>query len=179
MNPGLIATVMGAVVGLIGLPGLLAPEKTLGVYNRLYRNVLAARALTLIDMVWVGILLLDTFWGGYEPYKRWTYVAVPVAILLICVYVDDLLMPRALGGLFLLVPAPVLSVFRWEASTFRYVLIVFCYLLVIAGFALIMNPFMYRKALECVGKSTARFRTTGAVVTAFGAVVVALGLLVF
>jgi hypothetical protein len=176
---GLMSILIGALIGMMGLPACLAPDKALLFYRNLYRSTLAARTLTVIDMLWVGALLLDMPWGGLESYKQLTYALIPVAIVLICLYVDDLLMPRALGGFFLLAPAPILAVFRWEVSLVRYVIIVFCYLLVIAGFALIMNPFVYRKSLEWLGKTTPHFRGTGAIVTALGLLLIGAGLWVF
>jgi hypothetical protein len=179
IHSNLISIVMGAVIGVVGIPALIAPDKALVFFRGLYRSDLAARILTVVDMMWVGALLLNTYWAGFEQYKQSTYLLVPVATILICVFVDDLLMPRALGGLFLLIPAPVLSVLRWEPSSCRYALIVFCYLLIVAGFALIMNPFVYRKAFEYSGRTPLRFRTSGGMLAAFGVGLIALGLFVF
>lgn len=178
-DASLISILMGAVITVLGLPVMLSPERARSFFQGLYRHALTARILTVIDMLWVGALLLGIFWGGFEPYKKFTYVLIPGAIVLICLYVDDLLMPRALGGLCLLVPAPVLAVFRWEPSPFRYVLIILCYVLVIVGFALIMNPYVYRKALQWMGTTAGRFRAIGGLTAAFGASLLGLGLLVF
>ena len=178
-KPCMMSLALGIAAVMLGLPAVLVTRKALEFFRRLYRNAMAGRLLTVIDMLWVGALLLGTFWGGFESYKQLTYIAVPVAIVLICLYVDELLMPRALGGLFLLIPAPVLAVFRWEKSPCRYVLIVLAYLLVLAGFALVMNPYVYRKTLEQLGKSPLRFRAAGIVMTLFGVILIGLAIRVF
>jgi uncharacterized protein YjeT (DUF2065 family) len=179
MSPVMTSLTWGLVLLALSLPVVMVPGKAHAFFMRMYRHVWLARVLTVVDMLWVGWLLLTTFWGGFEPYKQYTYVFVPVAILLICRYVDELLMPRALGGLFLLIPAPVLDAFRWQDSSFRYVLIVFCYVLVIAGFALIMNPFVYRKTLEWMKTPMSRFRASGGVLSALGVLLLSLALWVF
>jgi uncharacterized protein YjeT (DUF2065 family) len=58
---------------------------------------------------------------------------------------DELLAPRALGGLLLLAANPLLNAVRWADSAWRYVPVVTAYAWVIVGCALMLYPWLFRR----------------------------------
>lgn len=179
MTGSQLAFLMGGIITAIGAPALLKPESALGFYRKLYRHSPTGWALTTLALLWFGWLLLITNWGGLEPYKKFTFLLIPLSIAAVCYYMEELLMPRALGGLFLLIPAPILDAFRFHESVCRYLPIVFVYLLTIAGFALVLNPYVYRIALDKTGATPSRFRLTGVLIAGLGLTLIAMGLIAF
>ena len=63
---------------------------------------------------------------------------------------DELLAPRALGGVLLLVPAPLLAAVRegLQVTPWAAVVSVVCYAMVIKGMALVVAPYLFRKSVE-------------------------------
>jgi uncharacterized protein YjeT (DUF2065 family) len=81
-----------------------------------------------------------------------------------------------LGGLLLLLAAPVLAVARWHASPWRLVIVIFTYVLVIVGMWLVLSPYAFRKAMARVIRSNGRCRIAGALGLVVGLAVFFLGL---
>ena len=54
-----------------------------------------------MDLLWSGKLLYEAPLGRFDQYKPLIYVIVPVSIVLVGVFADELLAPRALGGALL------------------------------------------------------------------------------
>ncbi len=133
---------LSALLGLSSYDGVVKWVKAFP------RSVWPGRALVAVDMIWVAWLLIDMHFGSFEYLEKWIYPACPVAIILICVFVDELLAPRALGGLLLLLPAPILVAARWHPSAWRYVMIVLAYAVSIKGILLVLAPYRFRKWME-------------------------------
>ena len=80
--------------------------------------------------------------------KPFVYIVAPVSFFALVYFVDELLPPRALGGLLLLLANPVLKSARWLDTEWRLVMIVIAYLWVIAGIIFVLSPFRLRQAAE-------------------------------
>ncbi len=149
-----MTTLGGMTVGLAALGGgvglwlLATPAAARQALARFPRNRMWAWVLTALAMLWSGYLLYHGPLGFLEPYRDWLYALVPISVVLIGVYVDELLAARALGGLLILFPSPLLAAARWHPSPWRYVIIVIAYGMVLKGAALIVAPYWFRRCVE-------------------------------
>ena len=144
--------------------------------RRFPRSRVAGWALTVVAVAWSGKLLYDGPLGRLEPYRDWLFALVPLAIILVGVFVDELLAPRAMGGLLILIPAPLLDAARWHPSPLRYVVIVIAYVMVIKGCVLVVAPYVARKRVERMFGEPRQVRLWGSAGLAVSLLLVGLGL---
>jgi len=170
---------LGAILALLHLPMLAMPSLARKCIERFARNPWAARALTAVAVIWATRLLLATPMGRFDVYKPIVYVLAPVSFLLIVRFMDELLAPRALGGILLLVPAPLLAMARWHPSSWRYVIIVLAYVMVVAGVMLVTGPYHFRKTMRPAAASNGVCRGYGAAGLSLGLALVLLALTVY
>lgn len=173
------ASILGALVTVAGGACVLAPRATRGALRAFPRHRLSGWVLTTVVLAWSGWLLYHGPLGFLEPYRSWLFALVPLAIVLTGLFVDELLAPRALGGLLLLVPAPLLDAARWHPSAWRYVIIAVAYAMVIKGAALVVSPYLFRRLSERLASDDAACRRWGMAGVLGGAGLLALGLLVY
>jgi hypothetical protein len=198
-----VAIVTGVVILALSLPLVLLPAHAGQWIIRFPRSVWPARILTAAGLGWATWLLVDAGPWDFKPFVQWLmttfgflqlllqpllqvedfkpilWVLSPAAILLAVFFVDELLAPRALGGLLLLAAAPVLDAARWHGSPWRFVLTVGAYLWVIAGIVLVVSPFRFRKTTAPWAGSSAGCRKVGTGGAVLGVFVVLLGLFVY
>ena len=174
-----ISIILGSVLAMLHVPCVFLPQQTRGWVSRFPRNTWAGWILAAGALAWSAWLLHETPLGRFEHLKSLLYIVAPVAYVAVILSMTELLAARALGGLLLLVPAPILDAARWEPSLFRLVIVVLAYALVIAGVILVLSPYQFRKAMNVCLKNNTRCRTVGAAGVAVGLLVVVLGLLVF
>ena len=173
------AIVFGAVIVAAYAPCLLAPDRARIWIARFPRGKWPGRILAAVDLGWVTWLLLNAPLGRFEGLRPLLYVAVPLIFLLVVTLMDELLAPRALGGLMVLIPAPLLDIARWHESAYRLVIVVIAYILVVEGIILLLSPYQFRKATAFWIRSNALCRTWGLLGVATGAFVILLGIAVF
>ena len=118
----------------------------------------------------------DSYMTALEPLL---YVLTPLSIVLVGFFVDDLLAPRALGGLLLLLAAPLLDAARWHASPLRLVVVVAAYILVVKGVVLVVCPYQFRKKVERFLTGDHACRLWGSAGCVVGAVLLTLALTVY
>ena len=174
-----LSILMGAVMILLDGAGLLKPATMRALIKAFPRNRPAAWILTTIDLIWAGILLNQAPLGRFDSFKPFLYVLVPVAILLVGFFVDELLAPRALGGLFLLIATPILDIARWHDSPARLIVTVLAYLIVIKGLVLVIAPYKVRLTSERFLNTDARCRLACGAGTLIGAILIGLGFFVY
>jgi len=172
-----ISFAMAAACVLLALPCLAAPGAARALARRFPRSAAAGWFLTALDIGWVIWIVKHAALGRFEHLRAPIYILAPVAVVLVAKYMDELLAPRALGGLLLLIPTPVLGMVRWSDSGLRLVVVVCCYLLVLAGMALVLGPYHFRKFTAWWIASDGRCRAGGAALLAAGAALAAVGLL--
>ncbi|MCK5849952.1 MAG: hypothetical protein KAH23_03480 [Kiritimatiellae bacterium] len=143
------------------------------------RSKWLGRILATVGMVWVGWLFYTMPLGQFDRMRPVLCGMTPVVLILMIVYMDELLAPRALGGLILLIPAPLLGVARWHESPWRLVIVVIAYIIIIKGMILVLNPYMFRKSVQFWLKTDLACRIWGLTGLAMAFGVVALGLMVF
>ena len=174
-----ISVELGALLVVLYSVMLFLPGVAAGWAKRFPRNRPAAWILTGLSLTWAGRLLYDSPLGRFEAYRDVLFVLVPVSIVLVCVFVDELLAPRALGGLFILIPAVMLDAARWHASSWRFVVIVIAYIMVIKGCVLVVAPYVFRQRGEWLVQNPRRTRAAGLIGLAMGGALVGLGFAVY
>ncbi len=143
-----VSLISGVIVLAAGLGLALMPQRTANWMRRFPRHVWAGRLLTGICVVWSAVLLLQAGFDWVDAHRWFVYPAIPVAFGLIIVLMDELLAARALGGLLLLVPLPILDSAFMHPSASRLVMTVFAYLLVVCGMVLVWSPYKLRRWVE-------------------------------
>ena len=164
---------------VVNLPAILAPAFFRRMATGFSRNVPAAWILTAIDIAWVAWIILHASLGRFESLKPLVYIAAPVSFFALVYFVDELLAPRALGGLLLLLANPVLISARWLDTEWRLVMVVIAYLWVIAGILFVLSPYRHRQAAEWGTKTNLRCLLGGAIRFLVGAFVLFLGLKIY
>ncbi len=174
---------MAMGMGLAGLliygPCLLSPAQARRGLTAFPRNRWMAWALTAVAVAWSAWLLNDAPLGRFETAKAYLPVLVPVAYGLIVYFMDELLAVRALGGLLILIPAPLLAAARWHDSSWRLVIVCLAYMMAIKGIVLVLNPYKFRKGVERFFATDGACRVCGSVGLALSAVLLVLGLTVY
>lgn len=179
MNISVIAVIIGMVYILAGLGLALGGGFVQRALGRFPRSQPAGIALAAMAMGWTAIILWNSPLGWFEPYRQWLPWLAVIIYLATVLLVDDLLAPRALGGLLLLVGAPVLDVIRWEPTSWRLALTVQAYIWVVAGMVLVFSPFRFRRLCEWIYKTGRRPVWAGAGVVGLGMIILGLTVTVF
>ena len=174
-----LSLIVGSVTGMVSACLVLFPSASRSCIKAFPRHKLSGGVLAALALTWSTVLLMNMHLGFLEPYKGWLLAIGPITFLLIIFFVDELLAPRALGGLLLLVPAPIIIAARLEESSWRYYALVVSYLMVIKGIALILHPYLFRKSCELTVRSDAGVRGWGLVGLISASVWIALAFTVF
>ena len=159
---------LGGLLLVLGVLGVAAGA-TMVRFPAAWRRGLAAFprsrmpgwVLTGICTVWVTWVVYHAALGRFEFLKP----AVPVGGVLlfaaVVVFLDELLAPRALGGLLLLLANPMLMAVRWVESAWRLAPVLMAYGWVVVGCALMLHPWLFRRMAQ-------RFLETDAAVVRWG-----------
>jgi hypothetical protein len=174
-----MAIALGCFIVVMNLPAVFAPAFFRKMATGFSRNVPAAWILTAIDVVWVAWIILHASLGRFESLKPLVYVGVPVSFFAMVFFMDELLAPRALGGLLLLLANPVLNAARWLDTEWRLVMIVIAYAWAIVGIILVLSPFRLRQTAEWGTKTDLRCIVGGSIRILVGACILFLGLKVY
>lgn len=177
-------SIVALLIGLLALTGgtisLLAPAKIRTGVAAFPRSIWPGRILAAVDLVWAAYALSLMHLGLFDAWKIHLFWMTPVAIVLCAVYLDELLSPRALGGLLLLAAGPVLSIARWHPSQWRLVVTVIAYLWILLGLTFLLSPWWFRRiSVWLTGPGDRAVRITGALKALFGLGLIALALLVY
>lgn len=173
------AVIIGVIIVAVNGLSLAAPQAIRKWALAFPRSRLWAWTLTAVDLFWVAWIILHAPLGRFENLKPAVYVAAPVFFILIVFFMDELLAPRAAGGLLLLVANPILNAARWHASSWRLVVTVLVYLWVVAGIVFVLSPYRLRDMMAWATESTQRLRVLSAIRLAVGIVLIGLGLWVY
>jgi uncharacterized protein YjeT (DUF2065 family) len=174
---------LGVVLALLGGLGLLAGIVLLR-FPSAVRTGLAAFPrskwpgwiLTALCLFWVSWVIRHAALGRFEALKPLIPVIALLVFMAIIWFLDELLAPRALGGLLLLVANPILNGVRWVDSVWRLVPVLIAYAWVIAGCALMLHPWLFRKMAERILRSDDAVRLAGWGKLLAGAILLAAGL---
>ncbi len=169
-------TFLGVAGILIGGVILWQPGGCRRALTAFPRSRLPGWILSAIGVVWVTWVVQHAALGRFEFLKP----VIPVAGLLLFAalvfLMDELLAPRALGGVLLLVANPILMGVRWADSAWRLVPVLIAYFWVLAGCALMLHPWLWGWMLRRFYSTDASFRTAGWGKLIGGAILLAAGL---
>ena len=127
---------------------LLAPQALQRGLKTFPRSVWPARILLVVCALWSAWLIHITPMGTLASYKKFMLGFTPIGAWLIYKHLDELLAPRALGGVLIFVAAPLLDGLRdWDLA-WRLISTVTVYIMVIKGMTLVLFPYMFRKSVE-------------------------------
>jgi len=168
---------LGALLAVQGIFLLLAGRHAASFLLQLPRSVWIGRALAALAWAGAGwaawvmpLSLLDSF-------KRFLPLLVAVCIPLSWYWMDELLACRALGGILMLFPAPLLLVTRSHASPGRLLLVAFAYLAIVTGMIFMLYPWQMRRICHALAASPALRLAGGAVSLLTGGALLAAGFL--
>jgi hypothetical protein len=173
-----IAWILGTFAIGGGLLAAGAPAMVRRGMEKYPRSVWPGRVLLAIDMVWAAYAINQMHLGGADALKVHLYWLAPVLIVIGCLYLDEMLSVRALGGLLLLAAGPMLNIIRWNPSAWRYVITVLAYLWIGIGLLWLMEPWWFRRMAERVQSPTV-IRAAGVLKVLAGIVLIVLALLVY
>ncbi|OVE74230.1 hypothetical protein BVX94_01050 [bacterium B17] len=161
MNVGLMVSGLGLFFVAWYSVMFAMPGKAIELLKKFPRDRASGIVLTALTILWAAILLYKMPLGWFDNYKQSLYLLGPLTFFLVVKFMDELLAPRALGALFLLIPAPILHGIRFHESPLRLVIVVLCYIMIVKGLVFVMSPYQFRKRVE-------RFVTTDKACKAFG-----------
>jgi hypothetical protein len=138
------------------------------------RNKYAGMILSTIDLILTYSLLKNMPMGFLDQYKWLLIPLLPIAIVLVNMYLDELLLARSFGGLLLIIMAPVLDAARMNFSTFTPVLSLACYILIVVGMYLVCLPYLMRDFGALIEKRNGIAKLLSAVLVVFGIVLIVL-----
>jgi hypothetical protein len=170
---------MGVILAPVYAWMIAAPSGAIQGMRAFPRSRVMGAILSVIAFAWFGWILHQTPFGRFERFRQPLYLLLPAICVLVNIFNSELLAPRALGGIMILVPAPLLAAARWHPSPWRYVVIVAAYALVIKGIALILSPYLFRRGCERIVKSDALCRAWGGLGMALALLLVVLGITVY
>lgn len=175
-----VAFLIGLLALTVGGVSLLMPARVLAGLDAFPRSIWPGRILAAVDLVWAAYELSRMHLGMFDGWKVNLYWMTPAAIFLCVKYLDELLSPRALGGLFLLAAGPVLDIARWHPSDWRLVVTVIAYLWILLGLLFLLSPWWFRRLVPRIaGTNDAAVRIGGALKTLLGLGLIALALFVY
>src|ERR1051326_6924464 len=171
-----VGLVAGAILVLIGLPGLVRPVGVQTFAKRLPRSMMAGVILLTIDLIWAFWLLSTMEMGEFATFRRPLLVALPIGYLLVLRFLEEFLAVRALGVLCLLAAEPLLGAafFRYEPS--RLLVTVFAYLLVVAGLFWVTMPYLLRDQIDWMTRQNSRWKLLHGAAVLYGAIIFAFAL---
>jgi hypothetical protein len=170
---------LGALLSAGGIFILTARTPATRLTRGFARHVWTGRLLATAAWIWAGWATYTMPLDMLTPIRPWLPLLALTAIPLSWYWMADLLSCRALGGLLVLFPCPLLQAARSEPSPWRLVLVSLTYLGIIAGMWLLLYPYQLRRWLAWSAAQPGRMLATGATGAALGACLLVLGLSVF
>jgi len=166
--------IIGAFFFGIGLATAVGRKQFAFFLRTFCRNKYAGMALSTIDLILTYSLLKNMPMGFLDQYKWLLIPLLPIAIVLVNIYLDELLFSRSFGGLLLIVMAPVLDAARMNFSTFTPVLSFACYILIVVGMYLVCLPYLMRDFGTMIEKRKSVARLLGVFLSIYGIVLIIL-----
>lgn len=153
--------IIGAIaIALSGLP-LVSPGKAAEAMRRFPRSVVSGVVISTLSFAWAAAIVLVAPLDFIAPWKLWIAGALVISAPLSWFWMSPLLACRALGGLMVLLPAPVLLASRMVDSQWRLVMVVLMYACAVGGMDMIMAPYHLRDALSWIAARPTRVRAAG------------------
>ena len=142
------------------------------------RNREAGIVLSLVAGAWFFFLVQKMDLGDFDPWRSTVLIGTPIAAALAIVFIPDFLAVRALGACALLLAEPLLESAFLRPESIRLLLVVLTYAWVLLGMFWVGMPYTLRDQIGWVSASEKRWRAAAFAGLAYGALLVAGGLLV-
>ena len=177
-NPflGSLLILLGALGVLAGLVLLRFPAALRAGLAAFPRSKWPGWILTAFCVFWVSWVIRHAALGRFEVVKPLIPVLAVVGFGAIVWFLDELLAPRALGGLLLLLANPMLNGVRWSDSAWRFAVVLIAYAWVVAGCILMLHPWWFRRMAGKFMASAGWLRAAGWGKLLAGAILIAAGL---
>jgi hypothetical protein len=179
MSLASLCILTGILYVVLYLPLIVVPGLALKGIRAFPRNIVAGGVLAAVALAWSAWELNDMPLGAVDAYKSWLWVVGPVVYVLVMLFMNELLAPRALGGILMLSSGPVLEAQRLLDSAWTLVPAVLAYVWVVAGMVLVLSPYRFRQAAQLCCGTEGTCWWTGVAGLALGVFLAGLGFLVF
>lgn len=162
--------VLGLLLLAVHLVAFLKTESTQGFLKQFPRNYKWGVILLSIDFAWSVLIMSYMDMGEFFNLRTKFLFVLPVAFVLVLVFVKEFLAVRALGALMLLVSGPVLTAAFLQPPVSRLLVPILAYAWIIAGMFFVGMPFLMRDWVNWITNTPGRWKlaTLGGVV--YGAV---------
>lgn len=161
-----LAAIVGVACVAIGATTFM--RKAEQCWVAMCRCKVPAYILTAVVLFWATLWLYVMPLGFVVGIRPILPILFVVATVLTCLYCKELLMCRAIGGLFVLLPTPLLSASAWHPSLWRYVMIIFAYVMVVEGMFIVGMPWTLRNQIFWSYKNKTRARVIASCAIALG-----------
>lgn len=170
---GLSLKTMGLVLGgmllVKHLYGLKNAAQVQAIAKDFPRNRTWGVVLLAVGMFWTLFLFSCMDMADFFSFRQYLLMGLPIACVLVAIYVPEFLAVRALGALMLLAASPVLHAAFLQPQTSRLLLPVLAYVWVIAGMFFVGMPFLMRDLVEWVTARQSRWKAAMLAGAAYGA----------
>lgn len=178
---GLSLKTMGLILGTVLLLkhvwAWLNAEKSMAFLKEFPRNRFWGVALLLGCLVWSLFLATHMDMGEFYTLRRWLFLILPAAFLLMVVYVPEFLAVRALGTVLLLAASPVLHAAFLQPPVTRLLLPILAYVWIIGGMFLVGMPYLMRDGVAWLTASKTRFKLAALAGAVYGALILGCALI--
>lgn len=166
---------LGIIIGLIlvglHLYAMMKPAMVQGFLKEFPRHKNIGIAILAIDLIWSLWLLKHIDLGEFYTLRTPLHYILPVAFVLVVMFVDEFLAVRALGVFMLLLACPMLDIAFLKAPVSRLFLSGLAYIWIVAALFWVGMPFVLRDQISWVSKSQGRWKALALAGVVYGAVI--------
>lgn len=166
--------ILGVLLLALHLAALVRARTFMEWARRLPRHRTAGIVLLSVDLLWSWMMVSSMDMGEFWRLRKLVLILLPVSFVLMLLYVDEFLAPRAAGILLLLAAAPVLDAAFLEPPASRLVLPVLAYGWIILGMFWVGMPYLMRDHIRWATASERRWRGLAAGGAAYSLLILAL-----
>jgi hypothetical protein len=174
---------VGLVVGIILLAihviALIRPAKSKDWLVKFPRSNPLGVAILAVDALWAFWLVTTTDLGEFAWVRTFLQFGVPIAFVLMLMFVDEFLSVRALGIFVLLAAEPMLNAAFLRPETSRLLIVVLAYVWLTLGLFWVGMPYLLRDQIAWITKTGGRFRAAALTGLVYGFVVLVCAVTVF
>lgn len=164
----------GIVLGLLLLVAHLAAfvkaDAVQGFLKTFPRHYIWGVILLTIDFFWAMLIMSYMDMGEFFNLRSKFLFLLPVAFVLVVMFVKEFLAVRALGALMLLVAGPVLTAAFLQPPASRLLVPILAYVWIIAGMFFVGMPFVMRDSVNWVTSTGGRWKAATLGGAIYGAV---------
>lgn len=162
--------VLGVLLLAVHLVALLRSEAVQGFLRQFPRSYKWGVILLSIDFIWSMLIISYMDMGEFYNLRSKFLLLLPVAFVLVLIFVKEFLAVRALGALLLLVSGPVLTAAFLQPPASRMLVPILAYAWIIAGMYFVGMPFLMRDWVNWITQTTGRWKLASLGGVVYGAV---------